>query len=315
MCLEYFIKRLNFFFIEGLRSSRRTTCPIPKIKNGMVKFQKNGRMGHFNCASGFKIHGPMLVLCQMGRWKQNIPICISNNTIVTNAMYSTKKKCSPFIPIVSEGGCKLPQQHLNGWIMTDEKKEQANLFCHDGFLNAGSSYALCDGMQWDRELGECRQDVAYTKKCDFETTSQCGWTEESDNDFPWLRKNGWNSFEKIEYGPKHDHTVRNGFLWNFQKKNGVFPRKNVHFSLFTSFRLEDHLKVTTWLQKQQTQDQRINLALCLPCIKEPIRKKHACVSSITCMALVLDDFVLLLSQSMQISMISQIINSKIIYID
>lgn len=91
--------------------------------------------------------------------------------------------------------------------MIDEKKEKAELYCRDGFSTAGSSYSFCNGAQWDRELGECRPEVAQSKSCDFETKSKCGWIEENDNDFPWLQKNGWNSFEKLESGPRHDHTV------------------------------------------------------------------------------------------------------------
>lgn len=91
--------------------------------------------------------------------------------------------------------------------MIDEKKQQAMLFCQDGYLSAGSKNAFCDGVQWDRELGDCRPDVQHTKSCDFETSDLCEWTQDSENDFPWVRRNGWTSFEKLEFGPKHDHTV------------------------------------------------------------------------------------------------------------
>lgn len=91
--------------------------------------------------------------------------------------------------------------------MIDEKKQQAMLFCQDGYLGAGSTNAFCDGSEWDRELGECRPDTQHTKFCDFETSDLCEWTQDGENDFPWLRRNGWTSFEKLEYGPKHDHTV------------------------------------------------------------------------------------------------------------
>lgn len=91
--------------------------------------------------------------------------------------------------------------------MVDEKKETVMLFCKEGYLSAGTTIAFCDGQQWDRELGECRLDRENPKICDFETGNVCEWTQDGENDFPWLRKNGWNSFEKIEFGPKHDHTV------------------------------------------------------------------------------------------------------------
>lgn len=95
-----------------------------------------------------------------------------------------------------------------GWVMNDEKKQKSMVFCQDGYIVAGSSTAFCDGEKWDRELGECRLDVNHTKMCDFETTSMCGWEPDDDNDFHWTRRNGWTSFEKLEFGPRHDHTVR-----------------------------------------------------------------------------------------------------------
>ncbi|XP_031625309.1 uncharacterized protein LOC116341763, partial [Contarinia nasturtii] len=51
-----------------------------------------------------------------------------------------------------------------------------------------------------------RLDVGHTKSCDFETVSLCGWKEDTENDFHWMQRNGWNSYEKLESGPKHDHT-------------------------------------------------------------------------------------------------------------
>lgn len=87
------------------------------------------------------------------------------------------------------------------------------LFCQDTFVAAGTTIAFCNGTSWDRNLGYCRSDVGHSKVCDFETISICGWTQdEEENDFHWVRKSGWNSFEKLEYGPKHDHTVNNSFF-------------------------------------------------------------------------------------------------------
>lgn len=106
-----------------------------------------------------------------------------------------------------EPGCKIPQKRENGFVMTDEKKQKVLLFCQDGYISSGSTIAFCDGVKWDRELGECRKDVGYTKMCDFETSTLCGWTQDTENDFFWARRNGWTSYEKFEFGPKHDHTV------------------------------------------------------------------------------------------------------------
>lgn len=38
---------------------------------------KAGRMAHFDCAPGFEIDGAETILCTSGRWKQDMPICIS----------------------------------------------------------------------------------------------------------------------------------------------------------------------------------------------------------------------------------------------
>ncbi|XP_055313712.1 MAM and LDL-receptor class A domain-containing protein 1-like isoform X2 [Sitodiplosis mosellana] len=175
---------------RGLRPPRRnprprapswSTCPVPKIKNGTVRLQRGGRMVAFSCSDGFEIHGAMSIICASGRWKQDIPICIKT-------------------------GCPHPQRRSNGLVMLDEKKQKSMLFCQEGYVAAGSSISFCNGNTWDRELGECRLDVGHSKICDFESVSICGWTQDDGNDFHWVRKNGWNSFEKLEYGPKHDHT-------------------------------------------------------------------------------------------------------------
>lgn len=81
--------------------------------------------------------------------------------------------------------------------------------CDVGFDLAGSAITYCDGEEWDRQLGECREESSQPKVCDFETASLCGWTQNrGENDFNWIRKNGFNSFGTLKFGPKHDHTVR-----------------------------------------------------------------------------------------------------------
>lgn len=108
---------------------------------------------------------------------------------------------------ILESGCKMPPQREHGIVMMNEKRQQALLFCHEGYSSAGSSAAYCNGQHFDRELGQCRLNVGHTKSCDFETTDLCGWIQGYDNEFPWIQRNGWNSFEKVDFGPKHDHTV------------------------------------------------------------------------------------------------------------
>lgn len=60
------------------RSTISTACPMPKLKNGFVRMQRGGRMGYFFCANEFDIHGPMNIVCQNARWKQELPKCLSN---------------------------------------------------------------------------------------------------------------------------------------------------------------------------------------------------------------------------------------------
>lgn len=91
------------------------------------------------------------------------------------------------------------------------------LFCDNGYIVAGGGTVYCDGISWDRQLGECRVDNESTKQCDFETNKLCGWIQDAEGDFSWIRKNGWNSFEKLESGPKHDHTVKQTRFFTINK--------------------------------------------------------------------------------------------------
>lgn len=105
-----------------------------------------------------------------------------------------------------ESGCKSPEQRLHGQVQ--DEQSIARLYCDKGYIRSGNSVTYCDGRNWDRDLGECRSSNVDTKVCDFEADSICEWTKDPNNkDFQWVRKSGWNSFEKIVTGPKHDHTV------------------------------------------------------------------------------------------------------------
>lgn len=74
---------------------------------------------------------------------------------------------------------------------------------------AGSNVAFCDGIQWDRSIGSCRE-IGGTSDvwCDFETNSLCGWANDPNNDFEWKRRSGYSASTHIRTGPRHDHTVR-----------------------------------------------------------------------------------------------------------
>lgn len=67
--------------------------------------------------------------------------------------------------------------------------------------------AFCNGTDWDRSLGTCEPTAGDSMSCDFETSNLCGWESEITTEFEWKRRCGWVSFERLDYGPKHDHTV------------------------------------------------------------------------------------------------------------
>jgi MAM domain, meprin/A5/mu/Somatomedin B domain len=78
-----------------------------------------------------------------------------------------------------------------------------SFFCHTGYVAAGNRNAYCNGTDWDRALGICREThIGPQLSCDFETDDICGWTH---IDFDWQRRNGYTRNE-LRTGPMHDHT-------------------------------------------------------------------------------------------------------------
>lgn len=53
------------------------TCPIPVIKNGSFRMRNRGRSGRFACNAGYRFYGSRNIICKMGRWEEETPICIS----------------------------------------------------------------------------------------------------------------------------------------------------------------------------------------------------------------------------------------------
>lgn len=81
------------------------------------------------------------------------------------------------------------------------------LFCMPGFQLVGSSASFCNGTHWDRPLGNCRETrIGPLTACDFETDDICGWMNDPSNDYEWVRRSGYNTFEHVVSGPSHDHT-------------------------------------------------------------------------------------------------------------
>lgn len=109
--------------------------------------------------------------------------------------------------VFTESGCDSPPFDVNnGHILLLENTKKV-LVCNYGYHVNGSSIAFCNGESWDRPLGTCAAALGDSMSCDFETNNLCGWQSELRTSFVWKRRNGWVSFEQLDYGPKHDHTV------------------------------------------------------------------------------------------------------------
>lgn len=86
------------------------------------------------------------------------------------------------------------------------------MFCHSGYQRVGSAQTYCDGNNWDRPLGVCREiTTSIQTSCDFEVDDLCGWTQDSNHDFDWKRTNGVVFGKVLTIGPKHDHTIQRQF--------------------------------------------------------------------------------------------------------
>jgi MAM domain, meprin/A5/mu/Somatomedin B domain len=125
-------------------------------------------------------------------------------------------------------------------------------FCNTGYVAAGNRNAYCNGTDWDRALGICRETpVGPQLTCDFETDDICGWTHDYSHDFEWRRRNGHTS-SRVRTGPMHDHTSMKpleGFYMLSeslaQKKNDkarlISPTFAAENSVDTCFRLFYHM--------------------------------------------------------------------------
>lgn len=93
----------------------------------------------------------------------------------------------------------------------------AYLDCQPGFEVAGSKWTYCNGTDWDRELGKCRETkIGPALYCDFEHEDICEWTAINSHEFNWKRFNNVERLYGLEHskgftnkrsGPKHDHTT------------------------------------------------------------------------------------------------------------
>lgn len=72
--------------------------------------------------------------------------------------------------LFTESGCQTVPQVDNGKITYLNRNASAMLFCEPNYEIAGSSFAHCNGVNWDRAIGTCREtDNIPSTFCDFES--------------------------------------------------------------------------------------------------------------------------------------------------
>lgn len=82
---------------------------------------------------------------------------------------------------------------------------------------AGSKWSYCNGTDWDRTLGTCREtQIGPATWCDFELEGICEWTSVDVREYRWKRFNNVERSYGLEHlrsaavrrsGPRHDHTT------------------------------------------------------------------------------------------------------------
>lgn len=108
-----------------------------------------------------------------------------------------------------ESGCPALTSPDKGYLILQNNDASALLFCQPGYIIAGSSITLCDGRNWDRSIGSCRQiGIGPATECDFESSDLCGWTADPTHDIEWKRRNGYTLLKRLRTGPMHDHTIQ-----------------------------------------------------------------------------------------------------------
>lgn len=169
----------------------------------------------YKCNPVYELVGKNISRCNSGVWNSDVPICKSE-------LLLTKKtfKCLNLTNCFPESGCS-PLNRTNGAVTSFDNWASASLECGLDFEVAGSKSTYCDGSDWDRTMGYCRNHevVNTTISCDFENDSLCGWSWNDSKYFKWKRSNGLdnvkNSVTDVRSGITFDHTTKD-------PKNGFF---------------------------------------------------------------------------------------------
>ncbi|KAG5677987.1 hypothetical protein PVAND_007699 [Polypedilum vanderplanki] len=182
---------------RGGRANRGRTCSSPKLVNGFSVPMFKGKMIRFDCNKGYYRLGERYAECSNGRWSiYNFPICIKN-------------------------GCSAVSTVDNGKITYLNRNATVMLFCEPNYEIVGSSYAHCNGTNWDRTIGTCKEtDNTPSTSCDFEGESICGWMHDTDHDLDFERRSGYNNKTiSILTGPPSDHTIKLPFQGHYMVIN------------------------------------------------------------------------------------------------
>lgn len=138
------------------------------------------------------------------------------------------------IALLIGAGCDTVQTPSNSDINVQHHGASVSLFCKSGYQVVGNREAYCDGMEWDRTLGTCQAaETATRTECDFEATDACGWENDSDNNYDWIRRNGFESFHSFVSGPTHDHTTGKPLTGHYMVAE-AFGRRRSQFARLIS---------------------------------------------------------------------------------